>query len=185
MMRTLLAVLLLAASAAAQSFIMPTASALVLPAHDQFISYAFPFTPGQDEFWLPYKENQAPPPCLLGLCPEGFSDYVVVKTAAKKYGGKSYVWLSDSHDICGTSPLGYCTFAGTLSGHPTAVPIPLPDGSAAYSVTDLAIGQFIDATGAAHYNLTAIFNFITYATPNKYGYGIPASGSLIVEISPL
>lgn len=171
-----------ALACSAQQFAMSTGSALALVADHAFISYAFTFTPSLDTYWLPSKKSGSKEPCLAGLCEGGFEDVTLIKT---DYEG-SKLWLSDSHDICGPGfgPMGSCTFEGLFFLGPLVTRTKMPDGSFSYQVYGLAQGTFTDDFGES-LERTAIFNFITYPTPNKKGYGIPATGSVIVELSTL
>jgi len=176
---TTAALLALSIPAPAQQFRMATASALVLPAHDQFIQYSFPFTPNPDDRWIPGQRTKKTP-CLQGMCPgkTARANWVDVET---DYSGISRLWLSDSHDFCGPKfqPQGYCSYQGTFYMGPYGTPILMPDGSAANSVFGLVNGVFVDDSGHS-YNAPAIFNFTTY--PNPSGGSIPATGSVIVEL---
>lgn len=185
-MKTLLTMSLLvcvALSALGQSFQMATASALVLPRPDgEFIQYSFPFTPSQFEWWAPTLRTKVKEPCFLGFCagPKMQTDFLRVETDRS---GLSQVWLSDSHDICGPKfqPQGYCSYQGTFYLGPFGIPTLMPDGSSTTEWFGLATGTFVDDFGVAHEEVSAVFNFQTY--PQAHGGSIPATGSLIVELS--
>ena len=172
----------MAMGAGAQSFQMATASALVLPTGEGFIQSSFPFTPSQFEWWYPHLQTKIKEPCFAGFCDEKKmqTDFLRVETGRD---GVSQVWLSDSHDFCGPKfqPQGYCSYQGAFYLGPFGTPTLMPDGSSTTEYFGLAIGTFVDDFGVAHDGVSAIFNFQTY--PQANGGSIPATGSLIVELS--
>ncbi len=176
----------MAMGAGAQSFQMATASALVLPTGEGFIQYSFPFTPSQFEWWYPHLQTKIKEPCFAGFCDEKKmqTDFLRVETGRD---GVSQVWLSDSHDFCGPKfqPQGYCSYQGAFYLGPFGTPTHWDAGwifDHRNTSSDLPIGRpVVDDFGVAHDGVSAIFNFQTY--PQANGGSIPATGSLIVELS--